>query len=455
MRKLISLAAAVLLVVLGGIAGSARAPAPGTAAASAGGAPLAVASSNYAPVTGGGNQHELGDVDCAGALSSTDALFILRYVADLPTEASCLGVADINCSGGVDSVDALGVLRSVAGLSLPPAPPWCATLSRAIAVETSAQAAEGWRLSCPQWRHVLADAIGSFDNTSHHRAAVYCKEGQGVPTEKLVIYELQGDQLATLLTVNSSPETYEYHFDLAGFGSDPLPAFKDVNLDGLNELVVSAFSGGNCWECNRIRLFTAHDQQVHEIPVVLPVTGLLSGDANGDGTAAAPQVLRDVDGDGVLEVIAVDASWELHGFCHACSPAADFVLAWSGREYANASRELRFRGYFDARIAGVEAELAMGGNDGGERLLSSAISIALLYGNSGRAEQAWQRFYELTPGLLNPCWRDALPYYESDLELSVPKDGSVPQVGAQGSELPFCPPSGSPPPAGGGTSGRP
>ncbi len=68
-----------------------------------------------------------GDVDCAGAVDSVDALKELRYVTSLPVlqDEPCPGIGtneavvlwgDTDCSGGVTSVDALKILRYVASL---------------------------------------------------------------------------------------------------------------------------------------------------------------------------------------------------------------------------------------------------------------------------------------------------------------------------------------------------
>jgi len=73
----------------------------------------------------------------AGLADSTDALKLLRYAVALTVEQSepCadLGVpiggghmqGDVNCNGAVSSVDALLILRAVAGLpvSIPPGCP--------------------------------------------------------------------------------------------------------------------------------------------------------------------------------------------------------------------------------------------------------------------------------------------------------------------------------------------
>jgi hypothetical protein len=58
----------------------------------------------------------LGDVNCDGTVNAVDALFVLRWDAQLPPFAECIEVADVNCSTATDAIDALLILRHVAGL---------------------------------------------------------------------------------------------------------------------------------------------------------------------------------------------------------------------------------------------------------------------------------------------------------------------------------------------------
>ncbi len=65
-------------------------------------------------------------MNCDGAVTATDSLAILRYVAALPPlvqHEPCTDVGaghplmgDVNCDGAVTAVDSLFILRHVAGL---------------------------------------------------------------------------------------------------------------------------------------------------------------------------------------------------------------------------------------------------------------------------------------------------------------------------------------------------
>jgi uncharacterized protein YkwD len=65
-----------------------------------------------------------GDADCDGAITSVDALNVLRDAAGLGA-AGCIPAGNVDCDGDRDSVDALHILRYVASLplSLPPGCP--------------------------------------------------------------------------------------------------------------------------------------------------------------------------------------------------------------------------------------------------------------------------------------------------------------------------------------------
>lgn len=59
-----------------------------------------------------------GDVDCDGDVDEVDALFVLRFVANLQPFADCIDAGDVDCNGEVDVMDALIILRHVAALPL-------------------------------------------------------------------------------------------------------------------------------------------------------------------------------------------------------------------------------------------------------------------------------------------------------------------------------------------------
>ena len=302
-----------------------------------------------------------------------------------------------------------------------PTPTHPLDLAELIAQEKARQEALGWTLDCPDSTPKTREIIGTFDHVNDHWIAILCESGSTEPLrDRLVIYERQVSGLVPLLD-----------FVDARISELFLGPLADVQGDGLNDLPLAEYIYCNDISCNKLRIYDVQNHKAIEIPVALPVTGLVGIDHWGDGTSAVPEDLEDLNGDGKQEIVAVDVQWVIHGFCHACSPYASYVLNWDGQGYVNASREARFQGYFDDEIAQYEGYLSNETRD--DYRMSRAISILLLYGHSGRASQGWARFYEIVAGLKAQCWKDMLPILEADLELSVPKDGSEPPTSAVGS----------------------
>ncbi len=67
------------------------------------------------PVDVGGLKRT-GEVDCDGDVTVIDALFVLRFVANLQPFADCIATADVNCDGFSDAMDGLLIQRHVAAL---------------------------------------------------------------------------------------------------------------------------------------------------------------------------------------------------------------------------------------------------------------------------------------------------------------------------------------------------
>jgi hypothetical protein len=92
------------------------------------------ASPTATPIAG---QQKQGDLNCSGAVNSTDALDAVRFVVGLafPPGPNCVAVGadfaghpfgDVNCDGVVDQRDAIMLLQHAAGLPLdPPQPGGC------------------------------------------------------------------------------------------------------------------------------------------------------------------------------------------------------------------------------------------------------------------------------------------------------------------------------------------
>jgi hypothetical protein len=391
----------------------------------------------------------LGDANCDLTVNSLDATFVLQFDAgflwpnrsntyiDHAPALPCPFNADVRGDGNITSLDAALILQYTAGLLpqlhrfITPTPlpsPLSPDMTGLAKMEEARRADDAWYLYC-HFQTRGQQLFDQLDGANDHWAVIFCSEEQSIEgSSHLVIYERQGATLVPLLTLT---DTFVYLCgDAACYPPDPHPVARDINGDGLNDLAVSQSTSGNCWECSRLRLFDVSNHEAHDVPMNLPATGLLGNDYNGDGTSAVPVELRDLDGDGRMEIIVLDTSWELHGFCHGCSPEGQFVLAWDGTSYADASSS--YQSFFDDQIAALESRLSAATHDSDR--VSLALSIALEYGHSGRADTAWFRFSQIMSTLTSDCWRQLVPAVEEDLRLSVPPDGSQPTTSVQGSQ---------------------
>ena len=156
--------------------------------------------------------------------------------------------------------------------------------------------------------------------------------------------------------------------------------FSDITGDGSLEVAYGDSFGGTGWTNHTTRAVTIAENAeqrtgaVQEIEFELPVA------------QSAPSSPEDLDGDGVYEWWAIDASWELAGFCHVCSPSSTFVLAWDGEKYADAS--VRFGDAIVERSGWEEWAEAPVTCLEQDSYLSSLIARFLTRYNAGRANEA-------------------------------------------------------------------
>ncbi|MGB5036487.1 MAG: hypothetical protein WBQ66_07770 [Blastocatellia bacterium] len=151
---------------------------------------------------------------------------------------------------------------------------------------------------------------------------------------------------------------------ILGFGTyeDAGTVFADINKDGILEFVVSAANGGNCWACSNVRIYALGG----------PTPRLM---------VAEPMVLRDLDGDGSLELLVGDTRWESYDdFSHAAAPGGTMVYQWRDGKYIFAGGEAkafyekeldRYRGELAEAISVINAADPMSD----ERYLGLALSM--------------------------------------------------------------------------------
>jgi hypothetical protein len=194
--------------------------------------------------------------------------------------------------------------------------------------------------------------------------------------DSLVIFELKKGKLVEIY--NSVEWLYELGNNLNGDSS----RVKDLNKDGLKELIVTGGTGGNCWTCEYLKVFQVKDHKVREFLPHLPETQVIHG-------------IRDLNGDTVDELIVLNAEWEENMYmdlCHACLPSVDFIYTWKKDRYQEASLDFPF--YYEEKIAEIEKEIKEMDIEekGSDYYMGKVISIFLNYVQKGEKEKGWEVF---------------------------------------------------------------
>jgi hypothetical protein len=181
--------------------------------------------------------------------------------------------------------------------------------------------------------------------------------GEKAGTKSLKLYF----QRAGSSVVSSSDLVEEAILGLGTY-EDTETVFADINKDGILELVVSAANGGNCWACSNVRIYALGG----------PTPRLM---------VAEPMVLKDLDGDGSVELLVGDVRWESYDeFSHAAAPGGTMVYRWRDGKYVFAGTEAkafyekeldRYRGELAEAISAINAADAMSD----ERYLGLALSM--------------------------------------------------------------------------------
>ena len=156
---------------------------------------------------------------------------------------------------------------------------------------------------------------------------------------------------------------------------------RDINNDGLPEIVLSTFRGGNSWESQYIQVFKILPTgEMKELTIEHPEDVVLQG-------------LEDIDKDGTYEIIGLDTHWEYKfGLCHACSPAVMKIYIWQEGKYVDGSK--KFSKIYDEEISKLESRLP--GFSSRENYIGDVISILLNYIQKGEDAKGWARFKTLT-----------------------------------------------------------
>ena len=227
---------------------------------------------------------------------------------------------------------------------------------------------------------VLVEAAeASLDGRARHLAAIF-KRARPEAADATQAYELR-----ILESDGRSARTVfrraEFFFSFAtpfaasaGKDSGTGLNLTDINGDGVKEVIVQSSSGGNCWSCNPTEIYSIRNQKVELI-------------------AASPmQDVRDLDGDGSMELVVTDPRWELYGdLSHAASPFASVIFRWKNNRYVYASSD--FPGFYKeelnrlrASIEGARAEITSE-EFSDESYVGLSISVALAHAHMGEVER--------------------------------------------------------------------
>jgi hypothetical protein len=192
--------------------------------------------------------------------------------------------------------------------------------------------------------------------------------------DSLVVYELKDRKLADIYS------TSEWVLDLGNNLNGDSVTVADINKDGLKEFVITGSTGGNCWTCSYLQIFQVKDHRVIDLSADFPDAQVIIG-------------LRDLIGNGLEELLVLDAQWEFYmDLCHACSPSVNLVYKWEKDKYLDRSGE--FPSYYDEEIKELEQEIRDMSADerGTDYYMGRVISIFLNYFEKGDKEKGWEVF---------------------------------------------------------------
>ena len=217
----------------------------------------------------------------------------------------------------------------------------------------------------------LKEALeASLEAGGTHLVAIFQREKPANPSE--------GFEFRIIENVAGVSKTIfrrtEFFFSFPAQGELARLNATDINGDGVKEIIVQSSSGGNCWSCNPAEIYQVRNHKAQLI-------------------AAGPlQKLADLNGDGIAELLVIDARWEVYGdLSHAAAPSATMVYAWQGGRYVYASRDFAsfYRGEIERlRAALAEASAGITADEfSDEAYVGRAIALALTYAHMGDLER--------------------------------------------------------------------
>ena len=218
----------------------------------------------------------------------------------------------------------------------------------------------------------------SLEAGGTHLAAIFQREKPANPSE--------GFEFRIIENVAGISKTIfrrtEFVFSFPAQGELARLNATDINGDGVKEIIVQSSSGGNCWSCNPTEIYQVRNHKAQLI-------------------AAGPlQRLADLNGDGIAELLLIDARWEVYGdLSHAAAPSATMVYAWQGGRYVYASRD--FAAFYKSEVERLRTELTEASAGitadefSDEAYVGRAIALALTYAHMGDLERGLKELVTL------------------------------------------------------------
>jgi len=255
---------------------------------------------------------------------------------------------------------------------------------------------EGWWV-----RQLVLDDLGGNEK---HMVALFANspdlEGLGEPPVMLRVCVAEGDRVTPIFT---------REFFVAPGVTDI--EVVDFNRDGSKEIVLMGGTGGSAWQGWGIFLLSVNGKEAREIDLMPPPS---SGDLEHGMIPAAH--LSDLDGDGICELMLLDARFELaYGLCHAASPGAYQVYRWEEDHFQEKSSAFPF--YYEMVMQDIRKWWLEGVDDPDDYYVGKAISLFLNYYYKGERGKG---FKELERLLLEPEMKrkwEALPGYAKVSEI--------------------------------------
>lgn len=106
---------------------------------------------------------------------------------------------------------------------------------------------------------------------------------------------------------------------------------KDINKDGIPELIVEHANLGNCWNCHGEFVFQIVNGEVKDMFSDWPIV---------EGYKYANVWVSESTNGGTDDILITDDSWEGHnGFCHANAPGHTIALTWKDGKYQRDEKE--------------------------------------------------------------------------------------------------------------------